>query len=125
MNEHEEERERGLWGPGSTGEKLANAMTAGPPTTPEQHTAARPARRTPRHERKLNQENFILAVTEDIEGTRIAQTLTRPQLARRLGWKTVDLNELIDGQRDMTVRQLADISRALGMLPRFHFGAVS
>lgn len=60
-----------------------------------------------------HQEQLILEITDAL-CTRIAETkVTRRNLARRLGKPKSWLNEVLDGSRPITLRQLANILTAL------------
>lgn len=66
------------------------------------------------YEQILNQERFILEVTERICGYMEEHNISRAELARRLGKTKGYVSQLLSGGRNLTVRTIADVSYALG-----------
>jgi transcriptional regulator with XRE-family HTH domain len=67
------------------------------------------------HERMLDQERLILHATEAIVGLLIEQSVSRQELANRLGKSKGLVSQLLSGERNMTLRTLADLGHALGV----------
>jgi transcriptional regulator with XRE-family HTH domain len=66
------------------------------------------------YERLLAQERLILDATEAIVGLLEDQKVSRQELARRLGKSKGFVSQLLSGERNMTLRTLADLGYALG-----------
>lgn len=66
------------------------------------------------YERLLAQERLILDATEAIVGLLEDQGVTRQELAARLGKSKGFISQLLSGERNMTLRTLADLGHALG-----------
>jgi transcriptional regulator with XRE-family HTH domain len=64
------------------------------------------------------QEEFILAATELIFELMEKTGVTKAELARRVGRTRGYLTQLLDGNRNMTLRTLAELANALGYRPR-------
>jgi len=74
------------------------------------------------HQRLVAQERLILEVTESIHGQMQAMGVNRVQLAERLGKSKAYVSQLLSGNRNMTLRSLADISFALHWdIPSFSY----
>lgn len=73
--------------------------------------------------RLLAQETLILDVTEEICRLLEEEGLTRHELANRLGKSKGSITQLLSGERNMTLRTVADLAHALGH--RFRVRAVS
>ena len=71
------------------------------------------------YERQLRQERLILEVTESVAGALNKQGVTRAELARRLGRTPGFVTDALDGGRNLTLREIADIAHALGLEPSF------
>jgi transcriptional regulator with XRE-family HTH domain len=65
-------------------------------------------------ERLLDQERLILHATEAVVGLLAEQTVTRQELAARLGKSKGFVSQLLSGERNMTLRTLADLGHVLG-----------
>lgn len=65
------------------------------------------------------QEEFILDVTEAIWEQLEKQELTQAELATALNQTSAHISQLLNGGRNMTLRTLSDIARALGLRPKF------
>jgi len=65
-------------------------------------------------ERLLDQERLILHATETIVGLLVEQSVSRRELANRLGKSKGFVSQLLSGERNMTLRTLADLGHALG-----------
>ena len=66
-----------------------------------------------RKSRLLAQETLILDATETICEWLAAESLSRTDLAARLGRSPAYVSQLLNGSRNMTLRAFADIARAL------------
>ena len=66
------------------------------------------------YRRLFNQEALILEVTEAICGYMEEHEITRVELAKRLGKTKGFVSQLLNGDRNLTLRTLADIVDALG-----------
>lgn len=66
------------------------------------------------YERLLNQERFILEVTERICAFMDEKGISRSELAHRLGKTKGYVSQLLSGGRNLTMRTVADVSQALG-----------
>jgi transcriptional regulator with XRE-family HTH domain len=66
------------------------------------------------YERLLAQERLILGATEAIVRLLEEQGVSRQELARRLGKSKGFVSQLLSGERNMTLRTLADLGHALG-----------
>ena len=71
-----------------------------------------------RYERKLAQETLIFEATEEIcrvmGPDQDSGEITRKQLAERLGKSKSHVTQLLSGERNLTLRTLADLAGALG-----------
>lgn len=65
------------------------------------------------YERLLNQERFILEVTERICGYMDEHDVSRAELARRLRKTKGYVSQLLAGGRNLTLRTVADMAEAL------------
>jgi transcriptional regulator with XRE-family HTH domain len=75
----------------------------------------RPKRqKEPDYERLLAQERLILDATEAVVGLLEEEKVSRQELARRLGKSKGFVSQLLSGERNMTLRTLADLGHALG-----------
>jgi transcriptional regulator with XRE-family HTH domain len=70
--------------------------------------------RTPDYERLVAQETLILDATEAIVGLLEEAGVSRQELARRLGKSKGFVSQLLSGERNMTLRTLADLGHVLG-----------
>jgi transcriptional regulator with XRE-family HTH domain len=66
------------------------------------------------YERLLAQERLILDATEAIVELLEEQKISRQELARRLGKSKSFVSQLLSGERNMTLRTLADLGYVLG-----------
>ncbi len=66
------------------------------------------------YDRLLAQERLILDATEAIVALLEEQGVTRQDLAARLGKSKGFISQLLSGERNMTLRTLADLGHALG-----------
>lgn len=64
--------------------------------------------------RLLAQETLILEATEQIVGLAQDERFGRDALADMCGWSRRKLDALLNGDRDLTVRELSDMAYALG-----------
>jgi transcriptional regulator with XRE-family HTH domain len=74
----------------------------------------RPKSKKDDYERLLAQERLILDATEAIVGLLEEQGVSRQELARRLGKSKGFVSQILSGERNMTLRTLADLGYALG-----------
>lgn len=70
--------------------------------------------------RLLRQEELILEVTEALAGAMIRQGITKSELARRLGKSKGFVSQVLAGNRNLTLRTIADIGDALACQVRVH-----
>jgi transcriptional regulator with XRE-family HTH domain len=75
------------------------------------------------YERLLAQETLIVEVTEEICRVLDEQDVTRNELAQRLGKSKGFITQVLSGERNMTLRTMADFAAALGC--RFRVQATS
>jgi len=71
-------------------------------------------RKRSQEERLLDQERLILHVTEVVVGLMHETNVSRQDLATRLGKSKGFVSQLLSGERNMTLRTLADLGHALG-----------
>ena len=71
------------------------------------------------------QEELILEVTEAIWEELKRQRWTKSQLAEALGTTSANVTQWLNGNRNMTLRTLADIGRALGVRVQIQLAPVS
>lgn len=67
----------------------------------------------------IRQEKLILDGSTEIHVAMCEQKVTRAQLMQRLGVDRHELRRLIDGNDDITLRELATVLHALGREARF------
>ena len=67
----------------------------------------------------IQQEKLILDGSTEIHVAMCEQKVTRAQLMQRLGVDRHELRRLIDGNDDITLRELATVLHALGREARF------
>jgi transcriptional regulator with XRE-family HTH domain len=72
------------------------------------------AKKDSHEERLLDQERLILYVTEVIVGLMREQNISRQDLASRLGKSKGLISQLLSGERNLTLRTLADLGHVLG-----------
>ncbi|MFP3938529.1 MAG: helix-turn-helix domain-containing protein [Phycisphaerae bacterium] len=65
-------------------------------------------------QRLLRQERAILEITETLCKLMEEQNITRADLARKLGTSKANITQMLDGQRNLTVRTIADVLYHLG-----------
>lgn len=75
---------------------------------------ARPRRGSDRYDRMVEQERLILEATELIYELMEEKSVTKAELARRVGKTRGYLTQILSGRRNMTLRTLADLAFALG-----------
>ena len=68
----------------------------------------------PEFRRLLAQEELILEVTEVLCGLLETETISKKELAERLGKSKGFVSQLLNGGRNLTLRTLADILHVLG-----------
>jgi transcriptional regulator with XRE-family HTH domain len=66
------------------------------------------------YEQLLAQERLILDATEAVVVLLQEQNVSRQELARRIGKSKGFVSQLLSGERNMTLRTLADLGHALG-----------
>jgi transcriptional regulator with XRE-family HTH domain len=66
------------------------------------------------YERLLAQERLILEATEAIVALLEETGVSRQELAKRLGKSKSFVSQILSGERNMTLRTLADVGYALG-----------
>lgn len=66
------------------------------------------------YERMLAQERLILDATETIIGLLEDQAVSRQELANRIGKSKSHVSRILSGDRNMTLRTLADLGCVLG-----------
>lgn len=71
---------------------------------------------TPERRRAYGQECFIISVTESIYEQMECQNVTKADLAKALHTSKSNVTQLLTGGRNMTLRTLADIATALGLV---------
>lgn len=71
-------------------------------------------KREPEYESLVAQETLILEATETIVGLMNEQNVSRLELSRRLGRTKAFVSQVLAGDRNMTLRTLADLAYALG-----------
>jgi plasmid maintenance system antidote protein VapI len=69
--------------------------------------------------RILRQEELILEVTEAISALLKECSVSRTELAHRLGRTKGFVSQLLDGNRNLTLRTISDVCDALKAVPRF------
>ncbi len=75
--------------------------------------------------RLIDQEEFILDVTETIAQEMEEQQLLQKDLADRLGKSKSHVSQMLGGGRNLTLRSISDIASALGCRPKILFRRVS
>ncbi len=75
--------------------------------------------------KKWQQERAIFETTERICDLMEEQGVTRSRLARRLGRTKGYISQLLDGQRNMTIRTLSDVFLALDRAVHIHDSPIS
>lgn len=65
-------------------------------------------------QRALEQESLILAATESLCELMDQRAVTKAELARRIGKSRGFVTQILSGNRNMTLRTLADLAFALG-----------
>jgi len=65
--------------------------------------------------RVKQQEDFILEITEKIQEAMEIKEISQSELARRLGKTRSYISQLFDGERNMTLRTVADLFWAIEM----------
>jgi transcriptional regulator with XRE-family HTH domain len=67
------------------------------------------------HEQLLDQERLILHATEVVVALLAERGVSRQDLAHQLGKSKGYISQLLSGERNMTLRTLADLGHALGV----------
>ena len=80
---------------------------------------ARSGHRGESYERLLRQERLIVNVTEELAGALENSSVTRAELARRMGRTPGFVSQVLGGGRNLTLRTIADIAAALSFRPSF------
>lgn len=70
--------------------------------------------RTPEGMRLFLQERAIMEVTELISHLMEEQGMTKTDLARQLDTSKANITQMLDGQRNMTIRTISDVLFCLG-----------
>lgn len=79
-------------------------------------TVAERTEQSPAEYRRLvNQEKFILEVTEALSRAIEESGLTKSEVAKRLGKTKGFVSQLLGGGRNLTLRTVADLSDAIGV----------
>ena len=78
----------------------------------------------PERRRKIEEEGFIIETTEDIIGLMEEKGVSRVELAERLGTSRAFISQVLNGSRNMTLRTLFRISRALGHDSQIAFNTI-
>ena len=76
-------------------------------------------RRGEAYERMVRQEELILDVTERLAVELTKAGVTKAELARRLGRTPGFVSQVLGGGRNLTLRTISDIARALSVRPSF------
>lgn len=63
----------------------------------------------------VKQERLILSATELIVGLMTVENVSRADLAKRMKVSRPTITQLLSGERNLTLRTLADIGHALGV----------
>lgn len=74
---------------------------------------------TPERAREYARESLLIDVSEEILAALAAAGINKAALAERLGFSKSHITQLLSGERNMTLRSLADISFALNRKPCF------
>ena len=75
---------------------------------------------SPRRKRLLREEELILDVTELLSSALEAKQMTKSELAEKLGKTKGFVTQVLSGNRNLTLRTIADIADALGYRVRMH-----
>jgi ribosome-binding protein aMBF1 (putative translation factor) len=67
------------------------------------------------NKRLLQQEEFILSITEEIWGAMEKMGMTKKDLAAAIDRSESFVTQVLNGSRNMTLRTLSDISRVLNL----------
>lgn len=67
----------------------------------------------------VQQEDFILEVTEALVEALRQSGMNQSDLAKRLGCTRGFVSQLINGGRNLTLRTVADVAHAIGVQPKF------
>lgn len=76
-------------------------------------------------ERLVRQEELILDVTERLTEALEDAGVTKAELAKRLGKSPGFVSQVFGGGRNLTLRTISDIARALSMRPTFQLSSDS
>lgn len=77
------------------------------------------------HAKLVAEELLIAEVTEAIWQALKEANIDRTELARRMGTSKGYVSQVLNGSRNMTLRTLADICRAIGQKPVFQLKTAS
>ena len=75
----------------------------------------------PKRRQQIEEEEFILKLTEKLCEMMKEQGITRSQLAEKLGTSRAFISQLLNGGRNMTLRTLFRLSRSLDSDVNFYF----
>ncbi len=73
---------------------------------------------SPKNRRLLRQEDLILDMTELLSAAMEDKGITKSELAKRLGKTKGFVTQVLSGNRNLTLRTIADIADALGFRVR-------
>ena len=71
-------------------------------------------RGTPAYERLVEEERLIVAATENIYRLMRDEGISKAELAKRIGRSRAFVSQILTGERNLTLRTLADVCHALG-----------
>lgn len=74
---------------------------------------------TPERRRAFEQERLIMEVGEEIWGAMRVKGLSKGDMAKKLGCSKNHVAQILNGKRNMTLRQLSDICYHVGLHPSF------
>jgi len=75
----------------------------------------------PQRRKKIEEEEFILKLTEKLCELMEERGITRAQLAKQLGTSRAFISQLLNGSRNMTLRTFFRLSSSLGNEVHFNF----
>ena len=74
---------------------------------------------SPRRRRLLREEQLIVQVAEKLVETLERENVSRTELGRRLGKSKGFVSQILAGDKNLTLRTVADVCDALGFRPHF------
>lgn len=80
---------------------------------------------TPEGLRLFQREKLILDLTNQVHKALREQKLSKRDLAEKLDWRTAEVNEFLDGERNLLMTELADVFTALGLQLRVSIEPIS